>query len=237
MGEIGASGVDVSKWPHFETRPGNRTLLFVIAANRGLCGAFNTNLVRLARDTYRAKVAEGRDVRLFVAGKKGNSALRFQGFEPERVYIDQLSDRPEVDDAEYFLNELATPFLEKEVDEVLIVYPHWETLGRQPPTLLRFLPIAPEDEAASSGPPPLFEPSAEEILDRLLPLYGRQIMYSVLAEAVASEQVARRLAMKLASDNATEMVNLLTREYNRARQALITKEISEIIGGAEALKD
>jgi F-type H+-transporting ATPase subunit gamma len=237
MGEIGGSGVDVSKWPHFEVRPGNRTLLFIITANRGLCGAFNTNLIRLARDTYRAKVAEGRDVRLFVAGKKGNSALRFQGFEPERVYIDQLSDRPEVGDAEYFLNELATPFLENEVDEVLIVYPHWESLGRQPPTLLRFLPIAPEGIEAPSGPPPLFEPSAEEILDRLLPLYGRQIMYSVLAEAVASEQVARRLAMKLASDNATEMVNLLTREYNRARQALITKEIAEIIGGAEALKD
>jgi F-type H+-transporting ATPase subunit gamma len=237
MAEIGASGVDVSKWPHFEIRPGNRTLLFVITANRGLCGAFNTNLVRLARDTYRAKVAEGRDVRLFVAGKKGNSALRFQGFTPERVYIDQLSDRPEVDDAEYFLNELATPFLDNEVDEVLIVYPHWESLGRQPPTVLRFLPIAPEDASASSGPPPIFEPSAEGILDRLLPLYGRQIMYSVLAEAVASEQVARRLAMKLASDNATDMVNLLTRQYNRARQALITKEIAEIIGGAEALKE
>lgn len=237
MGEIGGSGVDVSKWPQFEVRGGNRTLLFVITANRGLCGAFNTNLVRLARETYRAKVKEGREVRLFVAGKKGNSALRFQGFEPERVYIDQLSDRPEIDDAEYFLKELATPFLEKEVDEVLIVYPHWETLGRQPPTVMRFLPVAPEGIDAPSGPPPIFEPSAEEILDRLLPLYGRQIMYSVLAEAVASEQVARRLAMKLASDNATEMVNLLTREYNRARQALITKEIAEIIGGAEALKD
>ena len=124
MAEIGASGVDVSKWPHFEVRPGNRTLLFVITANRGLCGAFNTNLVRLARDTYRAKERDGHDVRLFVAGKKGNSALRFQGFTPERVYIDQLSDRPTIDDAEYFLNELATPFLENEVDEVLIGYPH-----------------------------------------------------------------------------------------------------------------
>src|SRR5205085_2316517 len=147
MAEIGASGVDVSQWPHFEVRPGKRTLLFVITADRGLCGSFNTNLVRLARDTYRERVADGYDVRLFVAGKKGNSALRFQGYEPERVYIDQLSDRPSVDDSEYFLNELATPFLENEVDEVLIVYPHWESLGRQPPTLLRFLPIAPEGEA------------------------------------------------------------------------------------------
>ncbi|HVW32173.1 MAG TPA: ATP synthase F1 subunit gamma [Acidimicrobiia bacterium] len=237
MGEIGASGVDVSKWPLFEVRPGKRTLLFLITANRGLCGAFNTNLVRLARDTYRAKVAEGHEVRLFVAGKKGNSALRFQGFTPERVYIDQLSDRPTPEDAEYFLGELMTPFLADEVDEVLIVYPHWESLGHQPPTLMRFLPIAPEGVEAPAGPPPIFEPSAEEILDRLLPLYGRQIMYSVLAEAVAAEQVARRMAMKLASDNASEMVNLLTREYNRARQALITKEIAEIIGGAEALKE
>jgi F-type H+-transporting ATPase subunit gamma len=237
MAEIGASGVDVSKWPHFEVRPGNRTLLFVITANRGLCGSFNTNLVRLARDTYREKIAEGHDVRLFVAGKKGNSALRFQGFEPERTYIDQLSDRPTPDDAEFFLNELMTPFLENEVDEVLVVYPHWESLGRQPATLLRLLPIAPEGITASSGPAPLFEPSAELILDRLLPLYGRQIMYSVLAEAVASEQVARRIAMKLASDNASDMVNLLTRQYNRARQALITKEIAEILGGSEALKE
>ncbi|MPY95807.1 MAG: ATP synthase F1 subunit gamma [Acidimicrobiia bacterium] len=237
MAEIGASGVDVSKWPHFEVRPGNRTLLFVITANRGLCGSFNTNLVRLGRDTYRAKVADGHDVRLFVAGKKGNSALRFQGFEPERVYIDQLSDRPTPDDAEYFINELMTPFLENEVDEVLVVYPHWESLGRQPATLLRLLPIAPEGITASSGPAPLFEPSAELILDKLLPLYGRQIMYSVLAEAVASEQVARRIAMKLASDNASDMVNLLTRQYNRARQALITKEIAEILGGSEALKE
>ena len=117
------------------------------------------------------------------------------------------------------------------------MYPHWETLGRQPPTLMRFLPIAPEGIDAPAGPPPIFEPSAEEILDRLLPLYGRQVIYSVLAEAVASEQVARRMAMKLASDNASDMVNLLTRQYNRARQALITKEIAEIIGGAEALKE
>jgi F-type H+-transporting ATPase subunit gamma len=238
MAEIGASGVDVSQWPHFEVRPGNRTLLFVITANRGLCGSFNTNLVRLARDTYRAREAEGNDVRLFVAGRKGNNALRFQGFTPERTYIEQLTDRPTPDDAEFFLGELMTPFLENEVDEVLVVYPHWESLGRQPPTLLRLFPIAPEgDVSGATGPPPLFEPSAPEILDRLLPLYGRQVMYSVLAEAVASEQVARRMAMKLASDNASDMVNLLTRQYNRARQALITKEIAEILGGAEALKE
>ncbi len=236
MSEIGASGVDVSQWPYFEVRPGKRTLLFVVTANRGLCGGFNTNLVRLARNTHRAKAADGHDLRLFVAGKKGISALRFQGFEVEKTYVAELSDRPTPADAEFFLSELATPFLAGEVDEVLVVYPHWESVGRQPPTVMRLFPIAPEEDSGTAGPAPLFEPSAPEILDRLLPLYGRQVMYSVLAEAVASEQVARRLAMKQATDNASDMVTNLTRDYNRARQALITKEIAEIIGGAEALK-
>jgi F-type H+-transporting ATPase subunit gamma len=236
MAEIGASGVDVSQWPYFEVRPGKRTLLFVVTANRGLAGGFNTNLIRLGRDTYRAKDAAGHQVRLFVAGKKGISALRFQGFDLERTYVNELSDRPTPADAEFFLQELAGPFLAKEVDEVLVVYPHWESLGRQPPTVMRLFPIAPEGEREASGPPPIFEPSAPEILDRLLPLYGRQLMYSVLAEAVAAEQVARRIAMKQATDNASDMVTNLTRQYNRARQALITKEIAEIIGGAEALK-
>jgi F-type H+-transporting ATPase subunit gamma len=235
MTEIGASGVDVSKWPYFEVRPGRRTLLFVITSNRGLCGGFNTNLIRLAR-TYRAKEADGHELRLYVAGKKGISGLRYQGFEVEKSYVAELSDKPTPQDAEYFLKELSTPFLAKEVDEVLVVYPHWESVGRQPPTVMRLFPIAPEGAPRTAGPPPLFEPSAEEILDRLLPLYGRQVMYSVLAEAVASEQVARRVAMKQATDNASEMVTNLTRQYNRARQALITKEIAEIIGGADALK-
>jgi F-type H+-transporting ATPase subunit gamma len=236
MGEIGASGVDVSKWPYFELRGGKRTLLFVVTANRGLCGGFNTNLVRLARNTYRAKEADGHQLRLFVAGKRGISSLRFQGFKLEKTYVAELSDRPTPQDAEFFLKELITPFLANEVDEVLVVYPHWESLGRQPPTVMKFLPIAPEGLSGPAGPPPLFEPSAEEILGRLLPLYGRQLMYSVLAEAVASEQVARRIAMKQATDNATDMVTNLTRQYNRARQALITKEIAEILGGAEAMK-
>lgn len=236
MGEIGASGVDVSKWPYFEVRPGKRTLLFLVTANRGLCGGFNANLIRLARDTYRAKEAAGHQLRLFVAGKKGITALRYRGFTPEKTYIAELSDRPTPQDAEFFLSELITPFLANEVDEVLVVYPHWESVGRQPPTVLRLLPIAPEGVPGTEAAPPLFEPSAEEILDRLLPLYGRQLMYSVLAEAVASEQLARRIAMKAATDNASDMVTLLTRQYNRARQAVITKEIAEILGGAEALK-
>ncbi|HEU5002038.1 MAG TPA: ATP synthase F1 subunit gamma [Actinomycetota bacterium] len=238
MRNIGASGVDVSRWPFFEARAGTSTLILLVTANRGLCGAFNANLVRLARETYEAKKAAGHEVRLFVAGKKGNQALRFRGYTPERTFIDELSDRPTIENAEFFINQVAPPFLAREVDEVLVIYAHWESLGRQPPTVLRLLPIAPEEsEGGTGGSPAMFEPSPEKILDRLLPLYGRQLMFSVLAESVASEQVARRMAMKLASDNASDMVTDLTRQYNKARQAAITKEISEILGGAEALKE
>ena len=237
MRDIGASGVDVSRWPQFEVREPKRTLLLVVTANRGLCGAFNANLVRLGRETLQARRDAGQEVRLYVAGKKGIQAMRFRGLTPERTYVDELGDRPTAADAEFFLRELATPFLAKEVDEVLVVYAHWESLGRQPPTLLRLFPIAPEEGTGEGAGAPEFEPSPEAILDRLLPMYGRQLVYSVLAESIASEQVARRMAMKLASDNASDMVTDLTRQYNKARQALITKEIAEILGGTEALKE
>ena len=240
MREIGGSGVDVARWPHFEVREGKRTLLFVITSNRGLCGGFNANLIRLGKNTHDAKVAAGHDVQLHVAGRKGITAFRYQGYSAERTYMDELSDEPTPADADFFLKALVDPFLNGEVDEVCVVYPHWISVGRQPPTMVRLLPIAPDESddatAEASSMPPLFEPSAEAILDQLLPLYLRQTIYSVLAEAVASEQLARRVAMKMATDNADEMVTDLTREYNKARQAQITKELSEIIGGSEALK-
>jgi F-type H+-transporting ATPase subunit gamma len=237
MADIGASDVDVSAWPQFEVRDGKRTLVFVVTANRGLCGGFNTNLVRLARATVDAKLAAGHTVRLVVAGKKGINALRFAGYTPDQTFTDELLDIPTVDEADFFLHELARPFLGHEVDEVLVVYPHWENATNQPPTVLRLFPIAPEATSeATSTRAPIFQPSPELILDRLLTLYQRQLMFSVLAETIAGEQFARRMAMKLASDNASEMVHDLKLQYNKARQALITQELAEIIGGVEALK-
>ena len=211
-----------------------------MTSNRGLCGGFNANLIRLGKKVYDEKAAAGHDVTLHVAGRKGITAFRYQGYDAQKTYMEELSDEPTPENADFFLKELVTPFLNNEVDEVCVVYPHWISVGRQPPTLVRLLPIAPdesEDDSTQSvgGVPPLFEPSAEAILDQLLPLYLRQTIYSFLAEAVASEQLARRVAMKLATDNAEEMVTNLTREYNKARQAQITKELAEIIGGSEAL--
>lgn len=235
MGDVAGNGVDVTSWPQFEVREPSRTLIFVVSSNRGLCGGYNTNLVRLTRDTIAAKRAEGREVTLYVAGKKGASALRFAGFDLTATFADELLDNPTIDEADFFLDQVRTPFLRREVDEVVIIYAHWESASRQPPTTVQLYPIAPDSAGEGSAGASLFEPSAEAILDRLLLRYERQIMYAILAEAIASEQIARRMAMKQATDNAAEMADDLNLQYNKARQAMITKELSEIIGGAEAL--
>jgi ATP synthase F1 gamma subunit len=159
MRDIGASGVDVTRWPPFEVRPGKRTLLFVLTANRGLCGAFNANLIRLGRDTYREKHEAGHDVSVRVAGRKGMIAFRYLGIPTEKAYVEELPDQPTPDNVAFFVRELMQPFLDNEVDEVYIVYPHWISVGKQPPTLLKFLPIAPEEAAEKRhGVEPLYEP-------------------------------------------------------------------------------
>ncbi len=238
MREIGASGIDVSRWPQFEQRAGKRTLIFVLTANRGLCGGYNANLIRLGKKAYDEKVADNHNVELRVGGRKGVAAFRYQGVPFSKSYVDEIQDRPKPEDASFFLKELTDPFMKGEVDEVFVVYSHWISPAKQPPTLLKLLPITPDEGESkkSAEMPPLFEPSPEVILDQLLPLYLRQTIYAILTEAVACEQFARRMAMKLATDNAEEMVTNLTREYNKARQAQITKELAEIIGGAEALE-
>jgi F-type H+-transporting ATPase subunit gamma len=156
----------------------------------------------------------------------------------ERKFTD-LPDKPTYADAEALAEALTGPFLAGEVDRVLVVYPDFRSLGAQPPSVLRLCPLGggePGEGGASAATEFLFQPSPRAILERLLPLYVRLTVYRVLVSSVASEQIARRTAMKLASDNAEEMVTVLTRNYNKARQAQITQELAEIIGGAEALK-
>ena len=236
MGDISGSDVDVSTWPQFDVREVKRSLVFVVSGNRGLCGGYNSRLVSLAKRTVNEKRADGIEVDLYVAGKKGTSALRFAGYDVAASFTDELLDNPTLEEAEFFLDQVRTPFLKRDVDEVVLIYAHWESLARQPATAISLYPIAPDAAGEASSSAPIFEPSASAILDRLLVRYERQVMYSVLAEAVASEQIARRMAMKQATDNAAEIADELNLKYNKARQAMITKELSEIIGGAEALK-
>jgi F-type H+-transporting ATPase subunit gamma len=240
MGEVAARVADRSSFPLLrESAAPKRTLLFVVTSNRGLCGGFNSNLIRLGRKTVRSEEAAGRAVTVYMAGKKGVAAFRWLGIPVARKFV-ELPDKPNYGHAEALAEELTGPFLRGEQDRVLVVYPEFKSLGSQPPTVLRLCPLgSPGEGGKPAGGSPaefLFEPSPRAILERLLPLYVRLSVYRVLVSAVASEQIARRTAMKLATDNADDMVTLLTRNYNKARQAQITQEIAEIIGGAESLK-
>lgn len=238
MGEVASRVPDRSAFPLLRSAAEpKRTLVFVVTANRGLCGGFNANLIRKGRDAIRAEEAAGRTPVVYMAGKKGIAAFRFQEIPVERKFTD-LPDRPTYEHAERLAEALTGPFLAGEVDRVLVVYPEFRSLASQPPAVLTLCPVGGGGAAAGKGGATefLFEPSPRAILERLLPLYVRTMVYRVLVSAVASEQIARRTAMKLATDNAGEMVTSLTRSYNKARQAQITQEIAEIIGGSEALK-
>ena len=244
MAEVAPRVADRSAFPLLRESAGTgKSLVFVYTSNRGLCGGFNANLIRLARKTIRTEEEAGRKVTVYAAGKKAIAAFRWLGIPVAKKYT-EMSDKPAFSHAEAMAEDLLGPFLRGEVDRVLVVYPEFKSLGSQPPTVLTLCPLGGVDggkdaKAAGAGPKSsvefIFQPSPRAILEKLLPLYVRLTVYRVLVSGVASEQIARRTAMKLATDNADEMVTLLTRNYNKARQAQITQEIAEIIGGAEAL--
>jgi len=237
MSRLAGPGVDTSRYPLFEEREVKKVLLLVMTSDRGLCGAFNVNLMRLGAEIYREHLAEGREVSLWVAGRRGVTACRYQGIEMDRTLIG-LSDKPVAADAKKLARELTAPFLAGEVDAVQIVWPEWVTFGRQPPTALQLAPVPrPEvdEDASDTEVPFLFEPSPEDIFEELLPLFIDSMVYRVLSETVAAEMVARRMAMKLATDNAEKLVKNLTLQFNKVRQSQITTEIADILGGSEAL--
>jgi F-type H+-transporting ATPase subunit gamma len=211
--------------------------LVVLTANRGLCGGFNANLVKLGKQEFARQREQGRHVRLHCVGKKGMTTLRFQGYEIAGAITD-MGDKPGFADARRVTDPLVEAFLKGEVDEVLVVYPHWVSIGSQPPRVRKLLPIEPPQggDGKARRADYIFSPGAVEILSDLLPRYVTQSMYTMLAMSHAGEQVARRTAMKSATDNAQDMITHLTRTLNRARQAQITQEIAEIVGGAAALQ-
>ena len=211
----------------------------IVTADRGLAGAYNSNIIRMAeRDVN----DHGKDSNLYLVGKKAISYFKFRGYEATETW-QGFSDQPGIDDARKIATEVVKAFLDGEVDEVRIAYTRFETISRQRAAVVKLLPMPKEDlvdeekENEKSGPSASydFEPNPEEILGLLLPRYVEGSILQALLEAAASEHAARRRAMKAASDNADELIENLTRVYNQARQAEITTEIMEVIGGAEAL--
>lgn len=261
---IGALDVDPGLVEHplmRQPEQPRRGSIYVFTSNRGLAGAFNANLVRKA-ETLKAELAgDGLEPRLHVAGKKGATALRFRGEKPVNVWVD-LSDRPSFEEADRVAQTVIAEFAGGETDAVYLVYSRFNSPVDTPPVIDQILPVggnlsqrsppaggkggaaagARERGATRAGrregPAPLYmlTPSAEQIFAQLLPLYVRNLVYRALIETAAGEHGARRTAMKNATDNAGELLDALHRNYNRARQAQITQEIAELLGGAEALK-
>jgi F-type H+-transporting ATPase subunit gamma len=215
-----------------------RAAVVLITSNRGLAGAFNANLIREARNLIRRLRAEGVEVEIHGVGKKGISFLRFQREQLVTARVD-LTDRPTLDDATSVIEPLRQDFEEGRLDEVYLVHAQFRSALSTPPGTVKVLPVSPKESAdAQSGRTQsyILSPSADEILNQLLPLYVRNSVYRALVETAAAEHGARRTAMKNATDNAGDILDRLNRTYNRARQAQITQEIAEIVGGAAALE-
>ena len=208
----------------------------VLTANRGLCGAFNTNLLREAKARLTEFEKQGTTVELHVVGKKGIGFFKYLGRDLAGQRAD-ITDKPSAVDAASIIDTLMTRFASGDLDAVYVTYAQYKSALSTPPATEQVLPVvAPTSTGAALSRDFILAPSADEILEALLPLYVRNTVYRALVETAAGEQGARRTAMKNATDNATEMLQLLKRTYNSARQAQITQEIAEIVGGASALQ-
>lgn len=211
-----------------------RAAVLLLTANRGLCGGFNTNLIKEARTLMDGLRAQGIKTELHIAGKKAVAYFRFRGEEIMTRTVD-VSDHPTVDDAESIVAPVRERFENGDVDAVYLVSSKFKSAMSTPPHTRDLLPITGE-EGASSADVYILTPSGDMILERILPAYIRNAVYTALVENAAAEQGARRSAMKSATDNAGDVLEHLTRTYNRARQAQITQEIAEIVGGSAALE-
>jgi F-type H+-transporting ATPase subunit gamma len=210
--------------------------LVLLTSNRGLAGGFNVNLIRHARVTLDELREAGVEVEFHVIGKKGIRFFRHRR-EPMATERQDISDRPTMEDARSIIDPLLARFESGELDAVDVVYAQFKSAISTPPARMRILPVEPSRGPEAARPLDyIFEPSSEEILTFVLPLYVRNAAYRALVETAAAEQGARRTAMKNATDNADELIRTLTLQYNRARQAQITRELTEITVGAEALR-
>jgi F-type H+-transporting ATPase subunit gamma len=231
----------------------NRVLVVAILADRGLCGAYNANVLRPTERLVRSGASSGISYRLITVGRKAQSYFRFRRIEVEQAFSG-FSDRPSFSDAKAVAEVITPLFLEEEVDQALVVSTRFLSAGSQVVETRQLLPIpepgaeravGDEEEpgaAEGSATQPAregyteFEPESTDLLVELVPRYVEAAIFGALLEASASEHTARQRAMAAATDNAEELTKTLTREMNRARQDTITAEIMEIVGGAEALR-
>jgi F-type H+-transporting ATPase subunit gamma len=223
---------------HDETR---NTLLLVIGSNRGLCGGYNAGILREANQRIRHIQTETAALHLELSGKRPINFFRFQGLKAERTYT-QFEDKPRFDEVEELANRYIEGFVSGKLDRVEVAYMKFLNAAKQIPVVETLLPLSqtvvPEQQRREQKRPLEYEflPSAADILHELLPVSFKVRLFKCFLDAAVSEQIARRVTMKQATENADDMIKTLTRHYNRARQAQITKEIAEVIGGAAGLE-
>jgi F-type H+-transporting ATPase subunit gamma len=228
--------------PLLEEHPERKRIAIIsLTSDRGLCGAFNANILRLTEGLMREAASEGAEADVIAVGKKALGYLKYRGVQPVAEYRD-ISDKPTFAHARDIAAQIIAAYSEGRIDAAYIVFNRFKNVAEQKAEVHQLLPIERtvvdvDEEPLGPRPEYLFEPSPAAVLEKLLPMYVETLVYRALLESAASEQGARRVAMKSATDNAGEIITTLTRSYNRARQASITNEIAEIVGGAAALEE
>jgi F-type H+-transporting ATPase subunit gamma len=232
-----AASQEVAQHPLLRVREDvQRVAVVVLTSDRGLAGAYNANILKLGERTIRDEESQGREVDLYIVGRKGGGYFTYRGRRAVRSW-EGISDEPVLDDAAGIAETLMERYGSGELDRVWLVYTDFRSSLTQVPVRMELLPVKPEEFGGGEeiAPEFLFIPDRDVILDRLIPRYVEAKMFHGLLESSASEHAARQRAMKSATDNANDVANSLSRVMNQARQDQITTEISEIVGGAEAL--
>jgi F-type H+-transporting ATPase subunit gamma len=226
-------------------RPEKRVLLVVLTSDRGLCGAFNTNINKRGEREWKGRGESGQEVQLLLVGRKGRDYFTRRNA-PIFEYVPGIWDKLSLETAGSVARQVLAPFMKEEIDAIYLVYNEFKSAMSQNVVVERLLPVAHRapgddggDRKSETGRAEefLFEPNKEVLLERLVPMYVEISILRALYESMASELGARMTAMDSATKNAKEMIERLTLVYNKARQAAITKELMEIVGGTEALKD
>ncbi len=246
--------------PLLATRPVRKSLLLVITSNRGLCGGYNGSILSEAMPTVRQLRDAGIPFDLEASGKRGITFFRFQGIPRAKEYVN-FEDKPTFAEVDAVATRYIDLFISGQVDQIQVAYMRFESAARQTPVVETLLPLSSMAQARGGRKAPVaeesvqgiqqqqganaprspridyeFMPEAAEILDELVPAAFKARLFKCFLDAAVSEQIARRVAMKAATENAGDLIKDITRLYNRTRQANITKEISELIAGSEALK-
>jgi F-type H+-transporting ATPase subunit gamma len=256
VADLGGSAGDVSH-PLLEKRePVKRSMLLILTSNRGLAGGYNGNVLRLAHRAYQDAQTDGVAVTLEVAGKRGINFLKFRGYKADTSYS-QFEDKPQFGEVNEIAEKYIKLYVAGEIDRVEVAYTKFISSSRQNAVVETLLPMTAaqvgeatasvrqaKPAASSSAPvgktaertPYEFLPDAKSILEEIVPVSFKVRLFKCFLDAAVSEQIARMIAMRGATENADDMIRNLTRLYNRARQSQITRELAEIIGGAAALE-